>query len=260
MPSMNKENVAVILVRPENPDNIGAAARAVKNMGFSSLRLVKPPRQWREKARKMAMSADDILEKTGEFSSLRKAIQDLGSAIGTTRRTGSRRGAFLSFDRTVLKVRGNSLHQKVGIVFGRESKGLANEDSALCDHLVTIPTGHAYPSINLAQAVMIMLFALSWGREASKKTFPEERALNKKETEKTIACLKKALTALGYQKGGADLLPRILNTFRGLLKRSGLLEPEAQMVKGLSRKIREKVLSCPRSEGRIGLKEPQNYG
>ena len=246
MLSIKKENIAVILVLPENPDNIGAAARAVKNMGFSILRLVKPPRQWRTKAKKMAMSADGILESTNEFSSLREAIQDLGLVIGTTRRTGGHRGAFLPFDRTVSKIRGNSLRQKVGIVFGRESKGLENEDSALCDHLVTIPTGHAYPSINLAQAVMIMLFALSWGRETSQEIFPE-RVLNKKEIEGTITCFEAALKALGYKKGGADLLPRILKTFRGLLKRSGLWEPEAQMIKGLSRKIREKVLSYPRA-------------
>ena len=60
---MKTENIAILLVSPENPDNIGAVARAVKNMGFSDLRLVRPPRQWRTKAKKMAMSADDILNR-----------------------------------------------------------------------------------------------------------------------------------------------------------------------------------------------------
>jgi tRNA/rRNA methyltransferase len=259
MSSIKKENIVIILVLPENPDNIGAAARAVKNMGFSALRIVKPPRQWKTKAKKMAMSAKDILEKAEKFRSLQEAIQDLGLVIGTTRRAGGHRGVFLSFDKTIEKARGNSLRQKIGIVFGRESKGLANEDSALCDHLVTIPTGHVYPSVNLAQAVMVLLFALSWGREASKEVL-SERALNKKEIEITIACFEEALKALGYKKGGADLLPRILKTFRGLLKRSGLWEPEAQMIKGFSRKIREKVLSCPRSASTITPKESQSHG
>ena len=111
-------------------------------------------------AKKMAMSADDILKKAVEFFSLQEAIRDLGLVIGTTRRKGGHRGAFLPFNAAVSKIRGSSQHQKVGIVFGRESKGLANEDSALCDHLVTIPTGQIYPSLNLAQAVMVMLFAL----------------------------------------------------------------------------------------------------
>jgi TrmH family RNA methyltransferase len=237
---MKKEKIAIILVAPENPDNIGAVARAVKNMGFVDLRLVEPPRAWRTKAKKMAVSAVDILKRGKEYVSLQDAIQDLGLVIGTTRRLGGHRGAFLSFDKTISKIRGRSHQQKIGIVFGRESKGLANKDSALCDHLVTIPTGPSYPSVNLAQAVMVTLFALSWLRGANEMT-SHERALNKKEIEVTITHFEKALKVLGYKKGGADLLPRILRTLRGLIKRGGLLEPEAQMIKGLSRKIREKI-------------------
>jgi len=237
---MKKEKIAIILVSPENPDNIGAVARAVKNMDFVDFRLVKPPTAWRVKAKKMAVSAEDILKKGLVYASLQDAIQDLGLVIGTTRRSGGQRGAFLSFNEAVLKVRGRSQRQKVGIVFGRESKGLANQDSALCDHLVTIPTGSSYPSLNLAQAVMVMLFALRW-EKGTKETVVLERALNKKEIEITIAHFEKALKALGYRKGGADLLPRILRTLRGLIKRGGLLEPEAQMIKGLSRRIQEKI-------------------
>ena len=246
---MKKEQVAIILVFPENPDNIGAAARAIKNMGFVDFRLVKPPRSWRTKAKKMAVAAEDILKKGKEYDSLQDAIQDLGLVIGTTRRVGGHRGVFLPFDKAVSKVRGGSRHQKIGIVFGRESKGLANEDSALCDHLVTIPTGLAYPSLNLAQAVMVTLFALSQERSnprGANEAASQARILNKKEVEVTIAHFEEALKVLGYKKGGADLLPRILRTFRGLIKRGGLLEPEAQMIKGLSRKIQGKILEQPR--------------
>ena len=247
---MKKEKIAVILVSPENPDNIGAVARAVKNMGFEDLRLVKPPKAWRAKAKKMAMSADNILKNAKEYSSLQDAIRDLGLVIGTTRRAGSHRGAFLPFNEAVLKVRGSSYRHKIGILFGRESKGLANEESVLCDHLITIPTGSSYPSLNLAQAVMVVLFALSWER-GTKKPAPHARALNKKEIEVAIAHFEEALKALGYKKGGADLLPRILRTFRGLIKRAGFLEPEAQMIKGLSRRIREKVLNGQKITDRI---------
>ncbi|MFH1208501.1 MAG: RNA methyltransferase [Candidatus Omnitrophota bacterium] len=239
---MKKENIAIILVFPENPDNVGAAARAVKNMGFSNLRLVGPPRSWRTQAKKMAVSAENILRKGKEYASLQDAIQDLELVIGTTRRSGGHRGTFLSFDQAVAKIRGSSRRQKVGVVFGRESKGLANEESALCDHLVTIPTGSSYPSLNLAQAVMVTLFTLCRDRRLE-KTVSHERVLNKKEIEGAIAYFEEALKALGYKKGGADLLPRILRTLRGLIKRGGLLEPEAQMIKGLSRKIREKILN-----------------
>jgi tRNA/rRNA methyltransferase len=251
---MKKENLAVILVSPENPDNIGAVARAVKNMDFSDLRLVHPPKRWRTKAKKLAMSAGDILEQAREYSSLPEAIRDLGLVIGTTRRSGGQRGAFLPFERTISRVRRDACSRKIGILFGRESKGLANEESALCDHLVTIPTGASYPSLNLAQAVMVMLFALSRER-GSGESETNERILNKKEIEVTIAHFEKALKALGYRAGGADLLPRILRTMRGLIKRSGLLEAEAQMIKGLSRRIREKVLKSKPSADRIAKKE-----
>jgi tRNA/rRNA methyltransferase len=255
---MKKEKIAIILVSPENPDNIGAAARAIKNMDFSELRLVKPPRAWRIKAKKMAVSAVDILKSGKEYPTLQDATQDLGLVIGTTRRLGGHRGTFLPFDRAVMKVRANSRQQKIGIVFGCESKGLANEDSALCDHLMTIPTGSVYPSLNLAQAVMVVLFAFSWKCPALRGTKKEtlyERALDKEGIEVAIAHFETALKALGYKKGGADLLPRILRTFRGLIKRSGLLEPEAQMIKGLSRKIREKILNYPQHTDRIAQKE-----
>ena len=250
---MLSDNIAVILVSPENPDNIGAVARAIKNMGFSDLRLVKPPRGWRGKAKKMAVTAVDILEKAKVFSSLREALLELGRVIGTTRRGGGHRGTFLSFEKAISEIRRNSLSRKAGIVFGRESKGLANEDSDLCDQLVTIPTGTEYPSLNLAQAVMVMLFALSWTQPGHESAWPaqNERALNKEEIQVTIAHFTEALKVLGYRKGGADLLPRILKTFRGLIKRAGLIAPEAQMIKGLSRKIREKVLNGRQIMGRM---------
>jgi len=251
---MKTDRTVVILVCPENPDNIGAVARAVKNMGFSDLRLVTPPQGWRTKARKMAVSAEDVLKQALVFSSLQKAISDLGVVVGTSRRGGGHRGAFLPFDAGISKIREVTLRQKVGIVFGRESKGLSNDESDLCDYLVTIPTGAVYPSLNLAQAVMVMLFALIWHRR--ERVAPEmDRALDKKGIEETVVHFEQALHVLGYRRGGADLLPRILKTLRGLIKRAGLLEPEAQMIKGLSRRIREKVLSCSRSPGRMNKKE-----
>jgi tRNA C32,U32 (ribose-2'-O)-methylase TrmJ len=106
---------------------------------------------------------------------------------------------------------------------------------------------------------MVMLFALSWDKGASEAA-SHVRTLNKKEIEVTIAHLTEALKALGYKQGGADLLPRILLTLRGLIKRSGLLEPEAQMIKGLSRKIREKILKQTHHADRTTQKESYHHG
>ncbi len=240
---MDPENITVILVSPENVDNIGAVARAIKNTGFFELRLIHPPKSWRTKGKKMAMSAQDVLKKAQVFSSLKEATHDLHWVIGTTRRNSRGRGFFLPFPEALKRIRKMSSTIKTGIIFGCESKGLANKDIALCDKLVTIPSSPAYPSLNLAQAVMVTLFALfspvSHSRDIKKSE--EEKLLNKQEVRNTLCHFEKALRSLGYRKGGANLLPRILHTFQGLIKRSGLLEVESQMIKGLSRKIREKV-------------------
>lgn len=239
---MSPKNIVTILVCPENPDNIGAAARAVKNMGFSSLRLVAPPTEWRRKGKKMAMSAADILARARVFPDLKKATGDLQLVVGTTRRASRGRGMFLDFTRAMTKIRTASVGEKIGLVFGCESKGLANKDSRLCDFLVTIPTGRAYPSLNLAQAVMVLLFSISLQKDTSMGPEPGGQFLSKKEIDVTMMHWEEALRVLGYGENGARLLPRILRTVRGIIKRSGLLAAEAQMIKGLSRRIREKVL------------------
>jgi tRNA/rRNA methyltransferase len=239
---MKPQNLTVILVCPESPDNIGAVARAVKNMGFSRLRLVNPPRNWRSKGKKMAMSAEDTLNQAETFSGLKEAGGDLQVLFGMTRRASESRGRFTSFPKAVSKMRDLSQKVKVGLVFGCESKGLANKDIRLCDELVTIPTGKAYPSLNLAQAVMVVLFSIATGKESRKRSEgPAEALLSKKEIDATMGHFEKALRTLGYHEAGAELLPRILQTTRGLIKRSGLLAPEAQMIKGLSRRIQERV-------------------
>ncbi|MBU9888263.1 MAG: RNA methyltransferase [Candidatus Omnitrophica bacterium] len=239
---MKKTNVAIILVGPENPDNIGAVARALKNTGFSDLRLVRPPRPWRLKGRKMAMAARDVLDRAKVCGTLEAAVRDRNFVLGTTRRAGAGRGSFLPFREAVARARSVSEKGKVGFVFGCESKGLANKDIALCDRLVTFPANSKYPSFNLAQAVMVALFTLSIGDETGPQD-SREPFLDKRGTGLVLKHFQTALKALGYRRGGSDLLPRILRTMDGLFKRGGLLEAEAQMFKGLSRRIREKVLS-----------------
>ena len=193
---MKKENIAVILVSPENPDNIGAVARAVKNMGFSDLRLVKPSRlKRRRKAKKMAVTRGIFLEKAVEYASLPFAKRSHGSRAcyrdDATRGRASRE-LFFPFDQKRFpEIRGGSLSASKDRVsfLAVNPKGSTNEESALCDQSGDDPDRcRSYPSLNLAQAVMVMLFALSLGtRIRRKSTTNHERILNKKEIEVTIA-------------------------------------------------------------------------
>ena len=236
--------VSIILVEPENPDNIGAVARAMKNMALSDLRLVKPPRHWRRLGKKMAMSGCDVLQKAREFKILKQAVSDFRLVIGTTRRKGPKRGRFLDFDETVGKI--ISAGSRTALVFGKESKGLDNASLRLCDWPAVIPANPDYPSLNLAQAVMVFAFSIfkalsaKDGNPSSPAARFEESFASKKEMDQVLAALRLSLKALGYDSG-RGLLDRVSHSFHRLLKRSGLLESEARMFKGLTRRIVQKL-------------------
>ncbi len=236
-------NISIILVEPENPDNIGAVARAMKNMGFQDLRLISPPLNWKIKGRKMALSARDVLQSAKIYSNLKKAISDVHLVVGTTRRQGVKRGRFVDLEEGLEKIRQIAFKKSVALVFGKESKGLDNTALNSCDWLITIPSSEDYPSLNLAQAVMIFLFSLSELRGKRKNDTGEALGIaSKKEIADLLSRWKKALIALDYEREGGDVIERIVATFHRLIKRNGLLVSEAQMFKGLSRRIQEKLM------------------
>lgn len=236
-------SIAIILVGPENPDNIGAAARAMKNMGLSDLRLVNPPRNWKAKGKTLAMWAEDLLFSAKTFRSLTAAAADLQFTVGTTRRAGQHRSRFEPFDKSIDKILGISQTQKIGILFGAESKGLDRESTDSCNWLVMIPSHEAYPSLNLAQAVMTVVFSI-YKRTTEQSFSPVHKKLlmaTKKEQREAMKQWELALRSLNYTGPREDLLQRILGTTEGIFKRSGMLIAEAQMLKGISRRIVQEV-------------------
>ncbi|MSR78424.1 MAG: TrmJ/YjtD family RNA methyltransferase [Candidatus Omnitrophica bacterium] len=240
---MLKRKVAILLVEPENPDNIGAAARSMKNMALCDLRLVGPPADWEIKARKLAVSALDILENARVFDSVKAAIQDAVLVVGTTRRIRRFNPNRIQFTEAVQKLKVMSRRKQVVIMFGKESKGLDNDSLDHCDLITSIPVSADYPSMNLAQAVMVMTFALHYALGDSTPAADRGVAgefVQKKEMFEVLEVLRGALSILGYQEE-PDVLDRIIHTFHGLMKRGGLLKREEQMLKGISRRIRERA-------------------
>jgi tRNA/rRNA methyltransferase len=151
--------VIYILVRPEDPKNVGAAARAMKTMGHTKLYLVNPCSYLCSSARALAHGSHDILEGAQIFPSLEAAASEVDFLIGTTAR--HRRLKVRYHDCRELPALVASKGQtiaKVGIVFGGETSGLCNDDLFLCDVISSIPTAASYPSLNLAQSVMIYSF------------------------------------------------------------------------------------------------------
>lgn len=154
--------ISFILVEPAVPENVGAAARALKTMGFSELILIKPCDHLSDPARWLAHASNDILENAMVFESLKDALTAFDFVVGTTAKKRSvKNDYFLLPDLPrLLKAKGNTL-EKVAIIFGREESGLTNNELKLCDLVTTITLQTSYPSLNLAQAVMLCAYELS---------------------------------------------------------------------------------------------------
>lgn len=155
-------NIAVVLVEPQVPGNIGSAARAMKTMGLSRLILVNPVEfRTASEAQWLAYGANDILDEATVVSTLDDALNDVVFAVGTTNRGRSDwLNPILSIHDAAPEIAAAAQQHKVVILFGREDRGLMNEDLEKC-HLVTrIPAACLYPSLNLSQAVMVCAYEI----------------------------------------------------------------------------------------------------
>ena len=155
-------SITFILVNPAVPANVGAAARAMKTMGFGQMRLVNPCDHLSKEARMLAHASNDILENAILFTSLKEALHDIDLVIGTTarRRTIRNRFVLLGDIPDLILSKGTTV-KNIAIVFGSEESGLSNEDANQCDVLSTISMATKYPSLNLSQAVMVYAYELS---------------------------------------------------------------------------------------------------
>ena len=154
--------IIFVLVRPAVPENIGAAARALKTMGFQKLRIVGSDKHLEKPARILAHASNDILEGAKTFESLASALSDIDFSIGTSAKARHERRYQLTPTevRTAIQNK-QQLIQKTAIVFGCEESGLSNEELAQCDALSSIPLAIEYPSLNLSQAVMLYAYELA---------------------------------------------------------------------------------------------------
>ena len=158
------DRLTVVLVSPRNPLNIGAAARAMANFGFSHLAVVDPYEpHWREA--KSAIGAEDLLQTARKTETLKEAVADCNLVLGTgttTTRKPEQPVVPLPLLAPLIQEQ-----EKIALVFGPEKRGLTREDLSLCHHLVEIPTHPRQPSMNLAQAVAVCLYELTAFRRES---------------------------------------------------------------------------------------------
>jgi len=166
----------IVLVAPARPENVGAAARAMKTMGFTSLRIVDSEAHLQPAARWVAHGAGDILDGVQTFATLEQALADVDFTVATTARSRARFHYYCTPQQLLgqLSERSQWVNQ-AALVFGREDSGLTNEELELADLLTGVPMQVDYPSLNLGQAVMVYCYQLS---ELMNVSAPQEPVAN----------------------------------------------------------------------------------
>tara|TARA_B100001559_G_C16268933_1_gene515150 strand:- start:12 stop:755 length:744 start_codon:yes stop_codon:yes gene_type:complete len=157
-----KNKFEFILVEPSHPGNIGATARAIKNMGFQNLSLINPKDFPNDDAYYRAKGAKDILENVKVYNNLSAPLEGATLIFGTSARTRTIPWPTKTSSelRIVLKKALGSANAKICFVFGREISGLSNEELQMCDYHIKIPTDEDFSSINLSHAVQIISYVL----------------------------------------------------------------------------------------------------
>ncbi len=255
--SVMNERVSVVLVETSHSGNIGAVARAMRNMGIANLRLVKPKDFPSDEAGARAAGALELLESASVYPTLSEAVADCHYVVGASARVRSfpwpvmnpRESAeFVVNELLITQTEASS--SNVAYVFGRESSGLSNEELQQCNAHVHIPANPEYSSLNLAMAVQVMAYELRMACLASSQTAeapvlsPDDEgwdaeACTHEEVEGMLAHLSRVMIATEFfdPQNPGQLLPRL----RRLFQRRGLDKMEVNILRGMLKSIEKKL-------------------
>lgn len=237
-PSMVSGGPVFILVEPQLGENIGMAARAMLNCGLDRLRLVKPRDGWpNESAVAASADAHAVIDAVDVFDSTEDAVADLGFVLATTARPRDMTVRVLAPRHAVRELADiRNSGADVGILFGRESKGLKNDDIVLSDAIVTAPLNPAFSSLNLAQAVFCLAYEwrlLEDETPADELAVPKStRPANKDELIGFFEHLERELDASGFLRV-TEKRPVMVRNLRNLFERAGLTEQEVRTLRGV---------------------------
>ena len=233
-----RDRLIVILVSTRNPLNIGAAARAMSNFGFSHLRVVNPYEVAFEEARS-AVGATNLLKTAECFRSLAQAVADCALVVGTTAaRNRKLDHELLSLEKGAAAIRKRA--GRIALLFGSEKRGLSNDDLSHCHSVLRIPTEESQPSMNLGQAVAVCLYELARSRDIAAKN--EKHALAKSASlDRLTELLSHALSCAGYASTGGSAISE--QKVRRLVRRLHLPEDDATLLSGMLRQMLWKMRS-----------------
>ncbi len=226
------DGIRVVLVRPNESRNVGAACRAMKNMGFRSLWIVMDDLIDPNSARALAHYAGDVLENAVVVGDLKDAVADVSLVAGTTRRRGKRRKYFSIFPEQLAQ-RAAEAGGTVAVLFGNEDTGLTDAELELCHLAVTIPSSEDFPSLNLSHAVQLVCYEIF--RAVSKGHLTPFSPISSNDLDALVSVMARSLKAVGFfSLTGPENMSVF---FKGILGRAGLSVNEARRLETVFRKI-----------------------
>ena len=230
---MGLVNIRVVLVEPLYSGNVGSVCRAMGNNGLSALTLVNPrPIDFGE-ARKMACHAKHILEGRQECETLAEAIADCSLVVGTSAREGLYRQHAKSPRDWAPVILDAAQQRPVALVFGREDKGLSNDELALCNRIVQIPTDPDCSSLNLSQAVLICAYEIFLLAGIYEPPIEKSEPATSQLRERMFDIWRELLLKIGFME--ADKAEHMMQGIRRLMGRGAQTEDDVRILMGIAR-------------------------
>lgn len=228
------DNIKVVLVGTLYTGNVGSSCRAMANMGLKKLVLAAPNLQndW-EEGERLAVHATDILHNRKEFATFEEAVADCVAVVGTTAREGLYRQHVKTPREAASDILALATQGPVALVFGREDKGLKNEEIAQCTHLIRIPVDEGYTSINLSQAVLIT--AYEFFTALGNYQMPHEKAPPAPQAQKMqlMKNWSKMLQEIGFMKPEQE--DHFMQGFHRVFSRGVFTKDDAALMLGVAR-------------------------
>ncbi len=229
------ERPAVVLVRPKHEGNIGAAARAMANMGLDELHLVEPAPELGSTAEAFAVGASHVLGGVRRWPGLVAALGDFDRAVGTTSGRNRHLQQRVVSARQLGDLLATEPGTRVALVFGPESSGLTRDEIALLDPLVTIPCSTTQPTLNLAQAALLVSYELQLAERDADSAPPALAApASLGEVDRLLGHAEDLFRGIGFERD--DTYDTVVRDLRQLAARAHLSEREVQILHGICRR------------------------
>ena len=228
------DHIRIVLVEPIFGGNVGSVCRAMNNNGITDLAIVNPRStfDW-EDARKLSCNAKAQLEARKEYATLAEAVADCTVVAGTSARTGFYRDTAYSPREFAPIALESAKDHRIALVFGREDKGLFNEELALCTHIIQIPSSPLYTSLNLSHAVMVCAYEIFVASEQFVASSEKAEEANSDLRERMFALWQEMMLKSGFTH--EQKLEHMMMGLRRIFSRGKLTVPDVKILMGLAK-------------------------